>query len=89
MSRLIERKRVEPAGNSLNYVRYLDDFPAYPFTEVWMDVAGRSDIYVVQTDAKVIERCLFMTTDPGDLVFDPTCGLEQPPMSLNSGGGDG
>ena len=45
------------------------------FTDVWMDTQGAADkSYVVQTATKVIERCLLMTTDPGDLVFDPTCG---------------
>ena len=66
-------------GNSLGYIRYLDDFPAFPLTNVWTDIGGiqsRSDpkIYVVQTSATAIQRCMLMTTDPGDLVLDPTCG---------------
>jgi adenine-specific DNA-methyltransferase len=57
----------------------LDDFPVYELTNLWSDIAGimsRSDpkIYVVQTSTIAIQRCLLMTTDPGDLVFDPTCG---------------
>jgi adenine-specific DNA-methyltransferase len=75
MTRLLDQRRIEPGGNSLNYVRYLDDFPAFPFTEVWLDVGGGSDkSYVVQTNPRVIERCALMTTDPGDLILDPTCG---------------
>jgi adenine-specific DNA-methyltransferase len=65
-------------GNTLAYVRYLEDFPAFPINNVWEDTttAGFADpkTYVVQTNTKVIERCLLMTTDPGDLVLDPTCG---------------
>ncbi len=70
-------KRLFPTGNSLNFVRYLDDFPYIPLANIWADTAtgGGSDrYYVVQTTTKVITRCLLMTTDPGDLVFDPTCG---------------
>jgi len=54
---------------------YLDDFPVVPLTNVWADVMGAPDIvYVVQTNCKVVERCLLMSTDPADLVLDPTCG---------------
>ncbi len=69
--------RLIPTGRSLNYVRFLDDFPAFPLTDLWVDTqsgSGMDKIYVVQTNTKVIERCLLMTTDPGDLVLDPTCG---------------
>jgi adenine-specific DNA-methyltransferase len=56
-------------------VRYLDDFPATEVTNVWDDVAGAPDkLYVVQTSPSVASRCILMTTDPGDLVLDPTCG---------------
>jgi len=65
-------------GNTLNYKRYLDDFPVYPITHLWPDInvgyASDNKLYVVQTSTQVIERCLLMTTDPGDLVLDPTCG---------------
>lgn len=65
-------------GNKLVYKRYFDDFPYGQVTEVWDDTtvfrATDSVQYVVQTNPKVIERCLLMTTDPGDLVLDPTCG---------------
>src|SRR5579883_1387414 len=75
--RLINAGRIELTGNTLNYVRYIDDFPAFPITNVWPDTSstvGGTKLYVVQTSPKVIERCLLMTTDPGDLVLDPTCG---------------
>jgi adenine-specific DNA-methyltransferase len=78
MARLVSAGRVDLVGNTLRYVRYLDDFSVYPITNVWGDtgVAGfASDKkYVVQTNPKIIERCLLMTTDPGDVVLDPTCG---------------
>src|SRR5439155_17910579 len=70
---------VQPSSNSLNYVRFIDDFPAFSLTNTWSDIGGiqsRSDpkVYVVQTRLTIAERCLLMTTDPGDLVLDPTCG---------------
>ena len=78
MNRLAEANRIEPRANSLSYVRYFDDFPVMRYTNAWTDtgIAGRpgDKVYVVQTSPKVIERCLLMTTDPGDLVLDPTCG---------------
>jgi adenine-specific DNA-methyltransferase len=75
LDRLARARRIQRAGRTLRYVRYLDDFPAYEITNVWDDVAGAAGkIYVVQTSTSVIERCVLMTTDPGDLVFDPTCG---------------
>lgn len=73
--KLIAAGRVEATGKTINYRRYLEDFPAYPVTSIWMDVAGSPEkVYVVQTSPAVIQRCLLMTTDPGDLVLDPTCG---------------
>ena len=77
MRRLILANRVHVGTTALGYYRYLDDFEAIVFTNVWTDttVSGSSDkVYVVQTIPKIIERCLLMTTDPGDLVLDPTCG---------------
>lgn len=79
MKRLIDARRVDVEGNSLAYVRYLEDFPAVALNNVWNDIGGiqsRSDpkIYAVQTATSCIQRCLLMTTDPGDLVLDPTCG---------------
>lgn len=78
MARLIAAKRVYVTGNTLSYVRYLNDFPVFPVNNLWEDTvtSGFSDpkTYIVQTNTKVVERCLLMTTDPGDLVLDPTCG---------------
>jgi adenine-specific DNA-methyltransferase len=75
MMRLIIAGRVEAPGSMPQYVRFLDDFPAFPYTEIWSNVGGAVDKqYVVQTSTKVVARCLLMTTDPGDLVLDPTCG---------------
>jgi adenine-specific DNA-methyltransferase len=79
LTRLTSAGRLHPKGNSLLYKRYFDDFPFTPTTSLWRDTQsggiGREvNIYVVQTNTKVSERCLLMTTDPGDLVLDPTCG---------------
>jgi adenine-specific DNA-methyltransferase len=79
MTRLAGANRLAaPSPRSLGYVRYLKDFPVAEFTSVWSDTATGAftddKVYVVQTNTKVIERCLLMTTDPGDLVLDPTCG---------------
>ena len=74
----VAQRLVPPTQNSLQYVRYLDDFPVAEFANVWTDTATGAftddKVYVVQTNAKVIERCILMSTDPGDLVLDPTCG---------------
>lgn len=75
--KLIAAKRIELRGNTLNYIRYLQDFPAFPINNLWPDLSssvGGEKVYAVQTNPKVIQRCLLMTTDPGDIVFDPTCG---------------
>ncbi|WP_042442304.1 site-specific DNA-methyltransferase [Azospirillum sp. B510] len=74
--RLLTRAgRVRLAGRTLRYVRYIDDFPAYEITNIWTDTAGSpGKVYVVQTSPAVAQRCILMTTDPGDLVLDPTCG---------------
>lgn len=82
MARLLLAGRVlEPTkrGAKLSYLRYLDDFPAMPIGNVWTDTLGQNQFggektYVVQTALPVVERCMLMTTDPGDLVLDPTCG---------------
>ncbi|MFZ4439121.1 MAG: site-specific DNA-methyltransferase [Syntrophales bacterium] len=71
--------RIGSRGNSIFYVRYFDDFPVVPINNLWRDTQSGGmgkeiKQYVVQTNAKVIERCLLMTTDPGDLVVDPTGG---------------
>jgi adenine-specific DNA-methyltransferase len=77
MQRLATEGRLIESGSSLYYKRYLDDFPVFPFTSLWTDTASSfmaDKSYVVQTTPKIIERCVQMTTDPGDLVLDPTCG---------------
>ena len=77
-SRLVHARRLLGVGNTLTYVRYLDDFPAFPINNFWADTvtSGFADpkVYVVQTNSRVIARCMLMCTDPGDLVLDPTCG---------------
>jgi adenine-specific DNA-methyltransferase len=75
MARLIAANRVFPQQTALRYVRYLDDFRAYPLTNLWTDLGGASErVYVVQTNSKIVARCILMSTGPGELVFDPTCG---------------
>lgn len=78
MDRLLRAWRAEPRGSSLSYVRFADDFRVVPVNNIWRDVkfSSRSEekTYIVQTAARMVERCLLMTTDPGDLVIDPTCG---------------
>jgi len=78
MQRLTMANRLVPAGKSLGYVRFIDDFAVYPHVNMWMDTGTGSftdeKLYVVQTGTKTVERCMLMATDPGDLVLDPTCG---------------
>ncbi len=76
IGRLMAASRVySGTGNTIRFRRFLDDFAATPFGNLWDDVAGASDrVYVVQTSVAVVQRCILMTTDPGDLVLDPTCG---------------
>ena len=78
LSRLLSSERFHLVGNTLEYRRYYSDWPVSDLTNIWMDAGGSGfadpKLYVVQTVARVIERCLLMTTDPGDLVLDPTCG---------------
>ena len=78
MSRLHWANRLVLIGKTLSYVRYIDDFGVFSLNNVWNDTLtsgfGDPKIYVVQTLSRVIERCLLMTTDPGDLVLDPTSG---------------
>ena len=78
MSRLQKANRLLLLGNTLRYKRYLLDFPVVDMENLWTDT-GRSGFadkkhYIVETTTRVIQRCLLMTTDPGDLVLDPTCG---------------
>jgi adenine-specific DNA-methyltransferase len=77
--RLLRADRVEPSDENLGYVRYLEDFAQYELGDIWTDTVGQNQfggdkIYVVQTALTVVRRCILMTTGPGDLVLDPTCG---------------
>lgn len=75
LNRLVKAGRIAGTEKRIGYIRYFDDFPYVEIHNLWIDTRGEMDIvYVVQTSGKVAERCLLMTTDPGDLVFDPTCG---------------
>ena len=75
LSTLAKAGRIIKSGtDSIRYKMYLSDYPVFPLTNIWNDTMGAANIYVVQTAIKVIARCVLMTTDPGDLVFDPTCG---------------
>ena len=79
-TRVMKADRILPTGNTLSFKKFFDDFAAISVDNIWTDVSGgvtsRSDpkVYVVQTGTNVIQRCILMTTDPGDLVLDPTCG---------------
>ena len=78
MEALEKAGRLEAAGNGLYFKRYLDDFAFRPITDSWDDTGtggfAEQRIYVVQTGQKIIQRCILMTTNPGDLILDPTCG---------------
>jgi adenine-specific DNA-methyltransferase len=78
VERLQRANRLALLGSTLCYVRYIDDFPVFPLNNVWDDTVtsgfGDPKLYVVQTLSRVVERCILMATDPGDLVLDPTCG---------------
>ena len=75
MSRLRMADRLIPQNTSIRYARRFADFSVQVISNIWTDLAGAADkVYVVQTTTKIVERCLLMATDPGDLVLDPTCG---------------
>jgi adenine-specific DNA-methyltransferase len=75
MAKLAQENRLYATKNALRYKLYFDDYPVTSLTNIWTDNVGVSGkIYVVQTDVKAIARCMLMCTDPGDIVFDPTCG---------------
>jgi len=74
-NRLIEKKRILREKTALRAVYYFDDYPVEELTSCWTDTGPElTKIYAVQTSLRPIQRCMLMTTDPGDLVFDPTCG---------------
>jgi adenine-specific DNA-methyltransferase len=75
MSRLALAGRVAAGNTTVRYKRYMEDFPVLPISDRWESMQiGTGLIYVVQTSSSIVERCLLMATDPGDLILDPTCG---------------
>ena len=78
MERLAKTSRLTFSGRTLGFVRPFEDYPYQTFNDIWDDTRqsgfGDEKVYVVQTGTRVIQRCILMTTDPGDLVLDPTCG---------------
>jgi len=75
MNNLRAAGRLLALGESLRYKLYWDDYPVQELSHMWMDTQGATDKeYVVQTSTKVVERCMLLCTDPGDLILDPTCG---------------
>jgi adenine-specific DNA-methyltransferase len=75
LSRLSSASRIEGTKNTIRYRRFVGDVPMLPMTDRWESTQiGTERTYVVQTATEVVKRCLLMTTDPGDLVLDPTCG---------------
>jgi DNA modification methylase len=102
LTKLGELNRLILEGKSLCYKRFLSDYPISEIKNIWMDTGGGAlvyeKIYVVQTSTKVIQRCLLMTTDPGDLVLDITClrkgtkilipqqPTNSPPLKVGQGG---
>jgi adenine-specific DNA-methyltransferase len=75
MYRLLAAGRLLVSGKSVDYLRYLDDFPYKVISNWWDGFGGAADqVYVVQTNEEIVQRCLLMTSEPGDLVLDPTCG---------------
>ena len=92
MKSLLTARRLQPKGELLNYVLFFDDYPVTTLTSPWTSTVGPQDKrYVVQTSNEVIQRCILMTTDPGDLVFDATCvrkgTLVLTPLSPPASGG--
>jgi adenine-specific DNA-methyltransferase len=78
LQRIVDTKRIYIEGKNLAYKRFLSDYPVNELKNVWMDTGSgalvHEKVYVVQTGSAVVSRCLLMTTDPGDLVLDITCG---------------
>ena len=75
LSRLAYSNRLSAKGRTLRYARFFEDYPVRELQDVWSDTMGERNItYVVQTNATIVQRLILMTTDPGDLVLDPTCG---------------
>lgn len=79
IERLIQLRRLDSTDNNIGYIRYFEDFPYMPLTNLWTDTVGQNQfggdkVYVVQTALSIVQRCILMSTDPGDIVLDPTCG---------------
>lgn len=75
LEKVIKADRVSSTEGSIRFISYYNDFPYRAYTNLWAGLGGAADpLYVVQTNKEVIQRCILMTTDPGDLVLDPTCG---------------
>ena len=78
MERLGKASRLTYSGRTLGFVRPFEDYPYQAYNDIWDDTRqsgfGDEKVYVVQTGTRVVQRCILMTTDPGDLVLDPTCG---------------
>ncbi len=78
LDRVVKANRVEERASSIGFVRFFHDFSVVPIPNIWTDTGTGSftdsKVYVVQTGTKIVQRCLLMATDPGDLVLDPTCG---------------
>jgi adenine-specific DNA-methyltransferase len=75
MNRLLRANRLHPSGSTLRYILKFLDYSVGRLTNLWSDAsAAAQQVYVVQTNVDVVKRCILMTTDPGDLVLDPTCG---------------
>ena len=90
MATLVAKKRLMAPGALPCYVLYHSDFPLQQIHNLWDDTHGAQDlVYVVQTSRKVVQRCLLMATDPGDIVFDPTCGSGTTAVVAGNGGDAG
>ena len=74
VEKLIKASRILKPGRLPNYKLYASDYGVEPISNYWGDCRASNLTYVVQTANKVVQRCILMTTDPGDLVLDPTCG---------------
>ncbi|MYJ13378.1 MAG: site-specific DNA-methyltransferase, partial [Acidimicrobiia bacterium] len=90
MNRLAHAGRIHVARNSIQYRRFADDFPYKVRTNFWDDTGTGNftdpKVFVVQTNTKVVERCILLSTDPGDLVLDPTCGSGTTPNAAERWG---
>ncbi len=75
IQKIIQAKRIEATPNNIRFVTYFEDFPYRALTNLWSGFGGAANpVYVVQTNTEIVKRCILLTTDPGDLVLDPTCG---------------